>query len=209
MIQLNAARLRTRSSALGVLVALACLQTGTLAAQQSGSPGTGPGPALKEITQERTYPDGTRHVIHLQAKIEFKKELQAYLVTIQATKEDPALAVLNEKKTTPTNLPARIIKSMDQFTPIDLHTDVRITQVYGTQLEGQPLEYYGKLTMCIKPDFNAPGGQQEMFSLAGTPGTRLDLSALFARKQRLAYLGRYWEATSDKDAILVVTKDRP
>jgi hypothetical protein len=155
-------------------------------------------------------------VVQLAAeKIEWSNDLHGYLIHLRATEAEPALIALDasklvvdttqEKRIPPPNLTTRMVKSRDQFTPIELHTDIRITQIVGPSREGEALEFYGNAAMCVIPPLNTPDNQSRTFFLAGRSGTRLDLSLLFARKQKLEFLGRYWEPLSDKDAILVIT----
>jgi hypothetical protein len=199
-----------------VAIAAALSFATLLPAQESGGSGSGQGPEVQSITQDNKYPDGTSHVVQLAGeKIEWSDELHGYLIHLRAKEAEPALISLDasklivdttqEQRMPPPNLATRMVKGRDQFTPIEFHTDIRITQIVGPSREGEALEFYGNAAMCVIPPFNTPDNQSRTFFLAGRSGTRLDLSLLFARKQKLEFLGRYWEPISDKDAILVIT----
>jgi hypothetical protein len=174
-------------------------------------------PETETLTQE-TNIGGTRYVVHfVKEKLEWHDELRGYLLTLRVREEERAftsLTVPDEAKPTPlmssTNrFPTKIVTSKDQLTPIDLHTDIRVTAVWepATTADQQILQYYGKVSMCMIPSFNTPDNQSKIIPLAGTSGTRIDLSLLFDQKDRLRYLGRYWRPKNGKEAILVITKN--
>lgn len=167
--------------------------------------GQGNGVAVQEFTQQQKNADGTIHIIHLAVEgSSWSDELQGYLFRVRAKEEEPALIKLNAGRWTPADLPTKQVKNANQFTPTDLHTDITVTKVLGEK-EGV-LEYFGKETLCQLIPVVPSQPKQPMFSLAGTPGTRIDLSPLFTRKQQVAFLGRTWQPMSDKQAIILVTK---
>jgi hypothetical protein len=137
------------------------------------------------------------------------------VITARAKEEEPALTTLISNRrlaedpdisriVSSANLreiPVKIVGGKDSFSAIELHTDIRVTQVLGASEDEQVLEFIGKESFLAEP-FSG-----KMVQIVGLPGTRLDLSPLFSKGQRLLFLGRYWQPARDKDAILVVTKD--
>jgi len=182
------------------------------AQQNTPSPASGNAKAQESeqetLTQVITDPKGgTRTVEFVKEKIEWSEKYHGYLVSLRAKEESPAIITLIEWKEASPVPPAKEVKSKDLFSTVDLHTDIQVTGVLSDKQGGQVLEYWGKFGLCLIPDFNSPDNKQKLIMMAGSPGTRLDISRLLQRKERLAYLGRYWEPTNDKEAIVQITQD--
>ncbi len=211
----------TRTKVLVLLVSAIVVFPLALSAQEtppanasSGRSPAAPSAEPKYITQSNTYPDGTHHITKLlvEGKMEWNKEYQGFVIPLRAMEKDPGLVLLDPSgvykallhESTDSALPTKIVKSLDQLPAIDFHTDITAIRAFSVG-DSSALEFYGKVSMCLMPDFASPDGKSKLFPLAGTPGTRIDLSPLFSLKEQVKLLGRYWRPTKDNGAILVVT----
>lgn len=125
-------------------------------------------------------------------------KLQGYVIVMNPTVEKAAATAL---RSPPTNIVTKVLKSTNEFAFIELHTDVKILSVEGETEQNEPIILCaGKITYLTEGPFSG-----KMRSLAGLPGTRLNISPLATNKQELHFLGKFWSPKADKPAVILIT----
>lgn len=216
-----------RNSLLALLVALIAGATNGQSAESAAKPPAEAAPsALVDFTpsdadkpapgnttqQTLTFSSGAKTARFTSVRAVFSERAQGFIYTYQTRGDEEFLAGFNlyrdlsrsDDVAAPGALAIRIVARREDFTPMELHSDAKVTSVHGTSTETLVLIEGRFSLLAIIPALQG-SRKKRSYSLIGTPGTALDLSPLRETGDALPLFGQDLSPAGPGPAIVRIT----